>query len=342
MAATKLSVSPKPTKQELAAAKSFVKLLLLTSKDPEYNFAISWYIKESRKHKTRQDVLTKKQRETFDADVAAGRFGNVHNAILNRIINELNQYKPPKKQSNPRQSSKNKKLEEPTDKELDKILEEIRKGDTPTEATEKVIKPTPKKAEKKETNKKPTITLETSNPIVSKGEKFTLKWESTDADTVIASDFNAKSTSGIVEIQSISKTTTYEIIVSGSGGTAEASVTVFSEEEFDAAIKEARATSSEPETKEEIPEARKKIEDKLPNHLYRESISRGNFDLFFEMDFDMACYVLATKPGRKNPNNPYLLWARQVSGQDIKVIYEHGKKVAKIAVKRIKDSVPRK
>jgi hypothetical protein len=344
MAATKLSVTPKPTKQELAAAKSFVKLLRLTTKDPEYNFAVMWYVKEARRFKRRNDVLTKQQREVFDADTASGKFGRVHNAILNKIIGALESYEAPKKPQKPRTTRTNKKTGEPSEQDLDKILKEIQKGITPEDATQKVIKPQSKKKKTKKTEK-PTLTLEASNELVKRGEKITLKWESTNADTVVAADFKATETNGILEISAPSRKTTYEIIVSGPGGTAEASVTILIEDEFDAAIKEVKASSPPSVDDGEggvLVATKKKITDKLPKNLYRESVSRGNYDLFFEVDFDMACYVLASKPGRKNSNDPYLLWARQVSGQEPRVIYEHGKKVIKSALKRIKNSTPRK
>ena len=71
----------------------------------------------------------------------------------------------------------------------------------------------------------PTVTLTADSTNLTLGESTTLRWQSTNADTVVSCTFGATSVSGEVSV-SPAETTVYEIRVSGPGGEASASVTV--------------------------------------------------------------------------------------------------------------------
>lgn len=326
MAASSVYTNLKPTKKTLQAAKAFVKLLRLAPKDPRYDFAILWYL---TKIKGKQDVLTVRDRTVFDADVASNKFGRVHKKVMTQIENVLIKYEPPtppKLKATPT----NKKTKELSEPELEKKLKTITKLE-------------PLKKNKKEKTDKPVVTLETTKEMVSKGEKFQLKWVSTNADSVIAADFKAKTTSGIIEL-SITRTTTYEIVVSGPGGIAEAKIKIICDEEFERALNEVKVLpKSEKKEAPDIPEARTEITAKLPKDLFNEFVTDKTKGCVFAFrnDFDQACFILATKPGPVGKNNRHLLWAQQVSGQKLAVIKEHGKKVAKIARDLANKSEPR-
>jgi hypothetical protein len=77
--------------------------------------------------------------------------------------------------------------------------------------------------------------------------------------------------------------------------------------------------------------------------LYSEFITdrTKGYVFSFRNDFDQACFILATKAGPVGKNNRHFLWAQQVSGQNIAVIKQHGKKVAKLARELGKKSEPR-
>ena len=73
----------------------------------------------------------------------------------------------------------------------------------------------------------PTVTLTASPLEIEEGNSATLSWSSTDADTVVSSNFGAKKVTGSVNVSPL-ETTTYTITVEGPGGqaTAEGTVTV--------------------------------------------------------------------------------------------------------------------
>lgn len=332
MAASSVYTNLKPTKKTLQAAKAFVKLLRLTSSDPRYDFGILWYL---TKIKGKPDVLTARDRTVFDSDVASNKFGRVHKKVLTQIENVLIKYEPPA----PPKLRQTKSKKEPTEKQLTDRLKAV----TPKEKTGKKILEQPQK-NKKENTKKPVVVLEATKEMVSKGEKFQLKWESTNASSVIAADFKAKETSGIIEL-SIVRTTTYEIIVSGPGGTAEAKIKIICDDDFEKALNEAKALVAPTQADApDVPEAKEEILDKLPQDLFSEFITDRvkGYVYAFRNDFDQACFILATKSGPVGKNNRHFLWAQQVSGQNISVIKEHGKKVAKLARDLAQKSEPRR
>ena len=71
----------------------------------------------------------------------------------------------------------------------------------------------------------PTVTLTADPPEIAVGQSTALKWTSTDATTVVSSNFGAEDVEGTKTL-SPTETTTYKITVKGPGGQAEASVTV--------------------------------------------------------------------------------------------------------------------
>lgn len=73
----------------------------------------------------------------------------------------------------------------------------------------------------------PTLHLSANPETITAGQTTTLTWGSTNADSVVNSNFGASTVSG-VQIVSPVATTTYQITVRGNGGqkTATATVTV--------------------------------------------------------------------------------------------------------------------
>lgn len=73
--------------------------------------------------------------------------------------------------------------------------------------------------------KAPTVTLTADPSTIKSGGQVSLNWDSTDATTVVSSNFNASGASGSKK-QKTDATTTYTITVSGPGGQATSSVLV--------------------------------------------------------------------------------------------------------------------
>ena len=71
----------------------------------------------------------------------------------------------------------------------------------------------------------PTITLNASQTTIAQGESTTLTWSSTDATSVTSSNFGATTVNGSTTV-SPSVTTTYNITVSGPGGSVSATVNI--------------------------------------------------------------------------------------------------------------------
>jgi PKD repeat protein len=71
----------------------------------------------------------------------------------------------------------------------------------------------------------PTVTLTASETTVNVGETVTLTWASTNAGSVVGTNFGATTVSGTKAV-TVTATTTYSITVHGSGGEQTATVTV--------------------------------------------------------------------------------------------------------------------
>ena len=71
----------------------------------------------------------------------------------------------------------------------------------------------------------PTVTLSATPETVAAGEAVTLAWGSTNATSVVNTNFGTSTLSGSLVVHPI-ETTTYAITVRGDGGTKTATVTV--------------------------------------------------------------------------------------------------------------------
>lgn len=188
---------------------------------------------------------------------------------------------------------------------------------------------------------KPTVEIDVSSQLIKKGDSVTVTWTSTDADLVVdTTNFkikDKKQVSGTVTLKNITKPLRLEIKVSNDVGTASDGIDVEIEDDTaaDKIIDEVKKELKQKEESKKLVESKfgtssfDKITDKLPSKLTKDKRVYKGMNLDFELDFDLACYVLVDNKKLDNTDKPYLDWAMSVSGQDQDTLIKHGKKVKK-------------
>lgn len=200
----------------------------------------------------------------------------------------------------------------------------------------------PKVKPKENTQKtKPTVEIDVSSQLIKKGDNVTVTWTSTDADLVVdTTNFkikDKKQVSGTITLKNVTKPLRLEIKVSNDVGTASDGVDVEIEDDAaaDKIVDEIKRELKQKEESKKLVESKfgtssfDKIEDKLPSKLTKDKRVYKGMNLDFELDFDLACYVLVDNKKLDNTDKPYLDWAMSVSGQDQETLIKHGKKVKK-------------
>ena len=199
----------------------------------------------------------------------------------------------------------------------------------------------PKINNKKTQNAKPEVQIDASSQLIKKGDPLTITWKSENADLVVDTDnFKVKDktqVSGTVTIKNITKSTTFEITVSNDAGTATDSIDVEIEEDdyFKNLTDDIKKELEQKENdKQQViskfpSKSFNKITDSLPLNLKKDKRVYKGMALDFELDFDLACYVLVDSKEINSTDLPYLEWAKNVSGQEQDVLLAHGKKVRK-------------
>ena len=200
----------------------------------------------------------------------------------------------------------------------------------------------PKVKPKADTQKaKPTVEIDVSSQLIKKGDSVTVTWTSTDADLVVdTTNFkikDKKQVSGTVTLKNVTKPLRLEIKVSNDVGTASDGIDVEIEDDTaaDKIIDEIKKELKQKEESKKLVESKfgtssfDKITDKLPSKLTKDKRVYKGMNLDFELDFDLACYVLVDNKKLDNTDKPYLDWAMSVSGQDQDTLIKHGKKVKK-------------
>lgn len=188
---------------------------------------------------------------------------------------------------------------------------------------------------------KPDVSISVSSQLVKKGDPVTITWKSTGADLVVDTDnFNIKDkkqVSGTTTIKNFNRSCTFEITVSNAKGTTTDSVDVELEEDdiISNLANEIKKGLQEKEQAKQVIVDRfgsssfEKITDQLPVNLKKDKRVYRGMPLDFELDFDLACYVLVDSKEINSTDLPYLEWAKNVSGQEQDALIAHGKKVKK-------------